>query len=381
MVNYDDVGYSRSEKIIAKLGKCAKAMRPLFCAFVFVSSIAFMIYFYSLYTAGAMTPPPEVAIAAERRRALDARRYNLTNTPDPEVVAALQRRAAEEAAVLARQRAYDRSRYRWLGTKEDIADSVVLARERMNRTDLLLLVASGTKDPIASAPVRCSDLVSSKVVYEELLRDIYLFLPANIYNGPQCSCAPMFGKQLRYMVVGSKRKALLNADDFDAAAAADGQMVEPADTMVYEHMLNPIDKYASQYESLDADFFAVSGVDFTIEQESEDYRYNLARGSFSILRRTKVIIEFYDRACHKRTVTVEGALSLCIQHCLDLMQGIDVAQRAALQAKRGVKLNQEKDTEINVAVDHSPTPATVISVATAAHVESVDTGIGPKSEL
>lgn len=234
--------------------------------------------------------------------------------------------------------AFNTNIYFWYDDLRDtrVAPSVVEARSRLARADLLVLI--GTRASAVNSKIeqmRCRDLLAMGTDVTQMMIEAEQFLRANIDGAQRCVCAPMLGRQYAYMAMANRHNG----------ADAPSEMAhhhEHGDDIDIEHAINPLDQHASEYDALDAAFFDVQGVDLSIENESQDYLFNEPRGNFSVVRRQKVVFTRIDRACEKRKWTVRGTLALCAQQCFDMLRGIDLIERARMQQRAGVKLNDER---------------------------------------
>lgn len=235
---------------------------------------------------------------------------------------------------------YNVARYRWHDNIRDskVSRSTVDARRGLAHANLLTLVASSDSDLTESMPIQCRDLLSRNAetarFYNEMFDDADTYLRANVNNGSLCVCAPMLGKAVRYIALAARLHDRQNEED----------------NLHIEHAINPSDEHAAQYKALDAAFFERNNIDLSIENESQNYRYNEPRGTFSVLRRQKVVLTLVDKACNKQKMTVSGELALCTQQCFDLIDGIDVRYRARMQwMHQGVRLNEAEFVTFNPA--------------------------------
>lgn len=240
--------------------------------------------------------------------------------------------------------------YNWYGDARDTAvtPSVVAARRSINESHLLTLVSNHSEDRMPASVINCGDMLSlepdTALFYNQLLYDIEKYLAANSHRGPECACAPMLGRPVRLLAFLQQR-----------GAAEEEQLERMASTTnapySFTYLLNPEDVYAHQYNELDGNFFSSIGVGMTVEQDSQDYRYNSPRGTYDVLRRSKLTLQVTDKKCDKQRVTIRAPLAVCAARCVDLMNGIDVRERARLQFAKGVKLNKEA-----LAVPQAPAP-------------------------
>jgi hypothetical protein len=106
------------------------------------------------------------------------------------------------------------------------------------------------------------------------------------------------------------------------------------------HALNVVDDLEREYDVLDSETLASNYVKLTVLNESQDERYNEARGSFAVIRRMRVRVLFLDRFCHKQVNRLTNMLAVCAQRCFDMMRGIDARERARMQWRLGVRLNE-----------------------------------------
>jgi hypothetical protein len=242
-----------------------------------------------------------------------------------------------ENSVLHHESLHYRWRYRWQDglADEQVASTLIDARLNINRSELLIAVASHRNDSVESATLRCREFIASSNIQSfKLMTEADEFIRANIHNGATCVCAPMFGAAVRYMAVGWKR-----TDIAPEASTALSQDSCDNNGVGIEHLINPVDVYKTQYDDLDAEFFETSRIDLAVELEDQNYRYNCPRGNYSILRRSKIQTASFDASCRANKITFRGGLAFCVQRCIDLLRGIDVRTRAIMQYERGVRLN------------------------------------------
>lgn len=227
----------------------------------------------------------------------------------------------ENSAILA-ESPYNVERYQWRNGNMDsmVTESVVGARRDIGYSNLLELVGSTENDSVVAKPISCFDLLSTKAEVARLLGQLFLdsevFLRANLAH--RCVCGPMLGHSVQHITI-----APLNS-------TADAPIM---------HIVNPIDTMQAAYDALDAEMLEHHNVNLSLERESDAYRYNIARGTFVVLRRDKLTLTMLTRQCYQETLTVRGALAHCVSRCLDRLAGIDVRARARMQWERGVTLN------------------------------------------
>ena len=223
--------------------------------------------------------------------------------------------------------------YKWLDELADssVAQHVIDARAG-KQVGLLVLVAATKDDSAPASDVPCRKMFSTndqvQNFYAALMDDAEQFLAGT--NHTLCVCAPQLGRNVRYMA--------FRADSRTTNDRAKGSLSEAGGGSVL-HLFNPVDSTADAYDSLDDTQLASLGVGLKVSVESQDYRYNRARGNYSLLRRTKLSIVGVDRACHRERIGLFDQLAVAAEECLDLLRGIDVRERASRQAKLGVILN------------------------------------------
>jgi hypothetical protein len=106
------------------------------------------------------------------------------------------------------------------------------------------------------------------------------------------------------------------------------------------HAIEVVDTDEEAYDRLDVAAFDEQGVQLAIVYENQDYRFNHPRGTFAVLRRATLQLSYRDTHCHIVTLRLAGEAAFCAQQCLDLMNGIDVRERARRQWQNsGVQLN------------------------------------------
>lgn len=239
-------------------------------------------------------------------------------------------RAVIENSAFVHSSPYSASRYRWQHGVVDgsVVQSVVDARANITHSELLAVVSQTIDGDLSSQLLPCSKVVLGKGEaaenYIKLVNEADAYLRSNNRSAPNCVCAPMLGLMVRYMAVATRR-------------------VDDETDLHIQHMINPIDVNSDNYDDLDVEFFEKNGVDLSIENENQDYRYNKPRGTYRLLRRNKVRVALFDSYCSSTKITLSGTLALCSQQCLDLMRGIDVRERAEMQRKKGVTLNNPEE--------------------------------------
>jgi hypothetical protein len=227
--------------------------------------------------------------------------------------------------------------YKWLANNRDTSVSQHVIDARAGKSmGLIVLVPRHRQDAVVSGDVKCSTMFSTNEsvqnFYTELMIDAEEFLRGA--NHTACVCAPQLGRHVKYMA--------FRADAHTTAPSANEVLGESSDDNNNRilHLFNPIDSSADAYETLnDADLVAL-GVGLKVTIESQDYRYNEARGTYSVLRRTKLSIVGVDKACHRERIGLMNQLAVSAEECLDLLRGVDVRERAARQEKLGVILNK-----------------------------------------
>lgn len=238
----------------------------------------------------------------------------------------------------------DPSLFRWYGGVADanVSQSVVDARHGMSLSKLLVLNPEYDIVPRKSIKVKCSDLLSldAGVSHVEVIHDMTQFAATNVDEESQsmCTCAPLFGKDLAYLIVASKRSALSNPEQVEAAHKADGVLNER--DIYFEHILNPEDAHQLAYDTLNGLALEEAGIDLKVTEETDNHRYNAPKGVYLLIRRKKIVLSLLDRVCHHERLTLSGPVALCVQYCLDVIRGITVRERALMQHRSGVRLNE-----------------------------------------
>jgi hypothetical protein len=248
--------------------------------------------------------------------------------------------------------------YRWYRDKDPIvAQHVLDARARVNRSELLTLVSSSDTETQVSRTVPCLDLFATDVDKKTLLdRMMYESMQFLQHNPAQlCTCGDMLSHPLRYLAAYSptKRDAFSGTEDESEHTNATAAATSADDSKNFFHAFNPEDELEAAYDSLDTAALTTNNIELAAVVENQDTRYNERRGEFVILRRTSIRLQLMDLHCHKQVVRMRNTLAYCTQQCLDLMRGIDVRERARMQYARGVQLNAEKFKEINRQRRHS----------------------------
>ena len=214
--------------------------------------------------------------------------------------------------------------YTWLRGVADaqISEHVIDARRGTNSSQLVLVSATiGDNDLVVVPPVTCEQLLS-KHAYANLIASAekYLFKAGR----SNCVCGPQLGADVAYIA--------FRGDGDARHSALEGMVV---------HMFNPVDDTADAYEALDADRLVQLRVGLQRVESSQNYRYNAARGNFTVLRRTVLSIVGVDSACQRNRVGLKAAMAADASECLDMLRGMDVRARARQQHKLGVSLNAE----------------------------------------
>lgn len=219
--------------------------------------------------------------------------------------------------------------YLWLHGVADahVAEHVIDARRGTN-SSLLVLVGGKVSDAVAARIATCNELLSQQA-------HVGLMAAAEKYlqkaGRTNCVCAPQLGSDVAYIALRSSAAG-------SSKTAAKGEVAEESGTIV--HMFNPSDSSADAYDALDAERLVQLDVGLRrVEGANQNYRYNVARGNYTLLRRTKLSIVGIDSGCERNRVGLSGALALDAEECLDLLRGIDVRERARRQFQVGVTLN------------------------------------------
>lgn len=208
------------------------------------------------------------------------------------------------------------SAYIWLNNKPDarVSQHVIEARAGGN-SSLLVLVGSGGGDEPVPRSLSCQEMVSQHA-HVELLAASTRHLQRQSTDKAHAVCGPQLGFAIQY--IGFR----------DAGESAP-----------IVHMFSPLDDAAATYDALDADRLERLGVGLNTVSANQNYRYNAARGTFTLLRRTKLSIVGTDATCQRNRVGLKGSAAVDAEECLDLLRGIDVARRARMQFDAGVILN------------------------------------------
>lgn len=204
--------------------------------------------------------------------------------------------------------------YVWFRDRADtyVAPHVVNARRGTNSSLLVLQSAFVPDVTWNSYTATCEELLSQHkfagllaIAEKHLLRNAQF----------SCVCAPQLGYDVAYIAFRGDTK---------------GGIV---------HMFNPVDETADAYEELNAERLAQLGVGLSRVEANQNYRFNRARGNFTLLRRTKLSVVGVDSTCQRNRVGLKAAAALEVEECLDLLRLVDVRERAARQYRRGVLLN------------------------------------------
>lgn len=237
--------------------------------------------------------------------------------------------------------------YRWLKESERdplVSEHVIEARRGLNHSEWLVLVDSSTRTEPHSRDITCAELFSvdsgTALALNKMFYETIQFLYDNPALGQPCACAPMFGHHMRYLAVysgGGSKRHVFDADAVDEEEHSSAHQ-HSADNIF--HALNILDEMETVYDRLDSGALAAQNIELAAVREEQPTRYNEPRGSYIVLRRTKLRLALLDRQCHKKVVRMRDSLAFCTQRCLDMMRGIDVRERARMQFSAGVQLNQ-----------------------------------------
>lgn len=287
--------------------------------------------------------------------------------------------------------AYDAQAYNWWQANNEehaiakkgsitgaVSETLVNARKSLiHYNTLLVAVSPRYNDSQRSKNMDCADITALPLPsftplqqhYERMKIYAEVFLSKN-YHQFESVCGPMFGFARNYIAVYAGHKAVPSEEKANDTTTAtknstldlDGKTIEveekqewstSADAHVqtletYEKtnaiiisMFNVIDKHAEAYDALDVDKFVKDEIGLKKVGENQDYRYNASRGTFWLLRRSKLRIVFDDKFCDSNVMNVDGLLAIQMQSCLDLIRGIDVRDRARMQHQKGVIFNDE----------------------------------------
>ena len=287
---------------------------------------------------------------------------------------------------------YDARAYEWLVTTPStgksnrigniagvVAATVVSARDLLKHARQIVVVHSNHCDIANSTAIVCADaaayptprMTQEQIFYKRMQLQAYRFLAHNHKQRP-CVCGPLLGYKVRYLAIyaGTKTKLLASmlqnsGDKAPATATATESDTTPPTTddavpsqenmasfikeidvdrntnAVVVHMFNPSDEHEDIYDALDAAQMKERNIGLEISLESQNYRYNETRGVFNVLRRTRIRAAYQDEECRWLRPWISGAAAICVQECFDLMRGIDVRERARMQYKNGVLLNDK----------------------------------------
>lgn len=279
---------------------------------------------------------------------------------------------------------YDTQNYRVIDTRNDqsracnVSEHVVQARSAIQNSNKLSLIledndAQLTTTTTTANAVECVDFLnkqhSSKLWSMMYEANDFLINNKRANENNQtshqqqhdpwpCVCGPQLGYNYNYMAVIQKSTSTSDkviesiekdnnaldksvdgtATDTDVSGGA--KLHELDDDYVVVHFFNLQDKQADAYDQLDGDALALNDIMLGVRHDvNENYRYNVGRGSFSLIYRKVVRLNLMDRHCHSQKVTMHNSLAFCTERCLDQLRGIDVRQRAFMQHERGVRLN------------------------------------------
>jgi len=260
--------------------------------------------------------------------------------------------------------------YQWIGNEPDgaVAEHVYKLREEFFvRADLLRLVPrSAGRHESRAVQAQCNAGFSrNRQVREksaELLGEAERFLAYNAAAAAKaaharCVCAPLLGRTENHLAIFQAGGT--SSNDSVAKHLTDHGMMVAVDGGHVAHFFNPVDMHASEYESLNGPALDRANVPLVYSNETLDYRYNEARGEFTLVRRARVRFSGETTACRDETVTVRGDLAICVQRCFDLLAGIDVRERARRQAAYGIRLNKDFPTHApeSAPIGQEPRPA------------------------
>lgn len=220
--------------------------------------------------------------------------------------------------------------YVWLGGQKDAAIGAHVFAARRNFSlavsRRLALVASSFDDSrLVAQAFDCTDLFSASADVRARLLDPMESAETLLADAPAlgCTCAPMFATNARLL---------------SFSVPSNGAASDHNETVV--HALDVRDELEHVYDLLDAAALAAADVKLAVTNESQNERYNEPRGSFALIRRARLRLHFSDRYCHIQTVWLSNEMAVCAQRCLDLMRGIDVRERARMQWRLGIRLNE-----------------------------------------
>jgi len=236
--------------------------------------------------------------------------------------------------------------FAWDGDVRDsrVAAHVLEARARIVGARHLTLVGAQRRAEPRSRTVSCSELFSVTDNSTEVLNALFYRVGQHLRDNralQRCACAPQFGERRRYMAFLTKHDVDLAQQLQERNGGAETLDVD-ADGTTVVHMINPRDELAALYDALDDSGAERALPDLSVVDERQAARYNdeyRGNGTFAVLRRDRVRIDMMDRQCHTQSVHLKGELAHCAQRCLDLLDGVSVAQRAERQLAAGVRLN------------------------------------------
>lgn len=214
-----------------------------------------------------------------------------------------------------------------------VAEHVVRAREAIVESRFMVLLPDTVCDAAALPPMQCADFSALPSALatprqKEILRMQYAATRFLTSSRASCVCGPELGYPYRYVGV----RMLL---DGLPTTLADGSVL---------HMFNPVDLYADLYATLDASAMKRRFIGLAVDEASQDYRYNASRGTFKLVLPTQVHVEYENRECRAALLTnterEHVQRGYCIRQCLDMLDGVDVRERARRQAALGVVLNK-----------------------------------------
>jgi peptide deformylase len=234
--------------------------------------------------------------------------------------------------------------YQWLGDvkAERVAQHVIDARAKLQRTNQLVLVADFIPDSAAALVTR-EFLFTERERLARTLHETSSFLEAN--PSELCVCAPQFGIDLRHIAL----RYTAAPDAAEEPAGGDTSVRLSEGGLPIFHMFNPENTDSKAYDDLSAEAFDAAGVKVSLSEESAAARYNDERrgfegDNFTVIRPDKVVVEMIDFMHHTQFLTVRGEMAHCVQRCLDLLDGLSIFDRALRQFEHnGVHLNWAGD--------------------------------------
>ncbi len=211
-----------------------------------------------------------------------------------------------------------------------VSATAIKARANFIDAKYVVLVPESTCDAASLPVLNCADfsaLPSAKLTSRqaEILRMQYVAARVLASNKAlPCVCGPMLGFPYRYIGVSV----------VDKSAASEMSVL---------HMFNPSLESAELYDQLNAKELKAQNIGLKVRKLSQDWRYNVSRGSFDVILQTSLAIDYDDKDCRQLRYkeTQFSDRTSCLQQCIDLVNGIDVRERARMQYKSGIMFNKK----------------------------------------